>query len=74
MYQFVQNYVIYPMGDVFDWKFLFENTLDYSILTLWPGDYGFLKGAMSGCLHLVRSKSFLVLLLVVNPFHFNVYN
>ena len=34
MYQFVQNYVIYPMGDVFDWKFLFENTLDYSINTV----------------------------------------
>lgn len=47
MYQLVQAYVIYPMGDVFDWKFLFEKTLDYSyVITQWPGDYGFLKGAM----------------------------
>ena len=34
MYQFVQNYVIYPLGDVFDWKFLFEKSLDYSINTV----------------------------------------
>lgn len=73
MYQLVQAYAIYPIGDVFDWKFLFEKTLGYSINTV----AGRLRFFERSYVKVSASREIQVILRppsVLNPFHFNVYN
>lgn len=73
MYQLVQVYVIYPTGDVFNWKFLMEKTLGYSINTVARR----LRFFERSYVRVSASREVQVILRplsVVNPFHFNVYN
>lgn len=73
MYQLVQAFVIYPMGDVFDWKFLFEKTLGYSNNTVARR----LRFFERSYVRVSASREIQVILRppsVGNPFHFNVYN
>lgn len=73
MYQLFQVYVIYPTGDVFDWKFFMEKTLGYSINTVARR----LRFFERSYVRVSASREVQVILRplsVVNPFHFNVYN